>query len=446
MQPTVKNIVKVALPIMLSTLTVQLVNLIDTLFLTKLGEAQVGAAGNGGILLFVLVFAGSGISFANQILSGQSNGAHNYSQVGALFRNALMLISISAALIFTFLFFGSPLFLKYLIQSEAVYEYGLIYLRSMSVGVWFTMFNFLFSSFYVATANTKIISISTLVIGLTNAFLDYGLIFGNLGMPELGIQGAAIASVIAQAMGTITYLVYSNMGANNWFAKYSVLVGPKISFSVSKDLMRTGLPLVGQNFLSMAGWFVFFTLIEKLGERELAVSHVSRSIYALLMTPIFGFSDSANSFVSNAIGAKKYNEIWKIIWRASYSSIAIMAGIALLCITFLPQLLSLYTTNAEFIELTKPIMYIIFLAVPLFCLAFVAYRSLAGTGKTQLTFAIELTTIVVYCIYLFSGYHQFNFSLLQYWYSEYIYFGSLYSLSLWFLYLEIKKLRLKERS
>jgi Na+-driven multidrug efflux pump len=304
------------------------------------------------------------------------------------------------------------------------------------------MFNFLFSSFFVATANTKIISLSTLVVGVANTILDYGFIFGNFGFPELGIQGAAIASVLAQGMGTITYLVYSNWGVNSWFSKYFVLGGPKISSSVLKELLQTGLPLVGQNFMSMAGWFVFFTLIEKLGERELAVSHVSRSIYALLMTPIFGFSDSANSFVSNAIGAKNYKEIWRIIWRASFSSIGIMVVILIICITFLPQLLSLYTTNAEFIELTKPIMYIIFIAVPLFCLSFVSYRSLAGTGKTQLTFAIELATVAIYCVYLFSGYHYFEFNLLQYWYSEYIYFCTLWSLSLFFLYREIKKLRI----
>ncbi len=94
------------------------------------------------------------------------------------------------------------------------------FIKYRSYGIFFAGINMLFNGFYIGIARTKVITWATLLMALVNIVLDYGLIFGNLGLPEMGIGGAGLASAIAEFSGTVFFIIFTLL--KNWMGKNSI--------------------------------------------------------------------------------------------------------------------------------------------------------------------------------------------------------------------------------
>jgi len=94
-----------------------------------------------------------------------------------------------------------------------------------------------------------------------------------------------------------------------------------------------------QNFFSFSIWFLFFLIIEKMGEMQLAVSNIVRSIYVVLLIPIMGFATSANTLVSSEIGKGKSNEVVSLTWRIAILSTGLSAILSIICLLIPNQIL-----------------------------------------------------------------------------------------------------------
>lgn len=142
-------------------------------------------------------------------------------------------------------------------------------------------------------------------MAIVNVILDYAMIFGHFGFPEMGIKGAAIASVIAEASSILFFLIYTYITVD--LKKYGLnrfrFLRPQLLMRILSISCFTML----QYFLSMATWFVFFIAVERLGQRELAIANIVRSIYIVMLIPVNALATTTNSLVSNAIGAGAYN-------------------------------------------------------------------------------------------------------------------------------------------
>ncbi len=126
-------------------------------------------------------------------------------------------------------------------------------------------------------------------MAVVNIILDYALIFGNWGgfPPEMGIKGAAIASVIAEAAAMAYLIINTQLRKHPLnFNLYQFKAWDKALFV--RNYRLAAPPIMLQNFLSLGVWFVFFLFVEKLGEQALAISNIIRSIYIVLMIPIWG--------------------------------------------------------------------------------------------------------------------------------------------------------------
>ena len=250
----------------------------------------------------------------------------------------------------------------------------------------------MFRALYIGITRTKVLTINAVVMALTNVVLDYALIFGHFGLPEMGIKGAAIASVIAEAASLLFFLIYTYITVD--LKRYGL--NRLRSFDPAL-LMRI---LMLQYFLSMATWFIFFVAVERLGQRELAIANIVRSIYIVMLIPVNALATTTNSLVSNAIGAGGIEHVMPLINKIGRFSFLIMLGLVIVTALFPQALLSVYTNEAALISESVPSVYVICAAMLIASVANVVFNGISGTGNTQAALMLEAITIAIYGSYI----------------------------------------------
>jgi putative MATE family efflux protein len=431
-QTNYRSIWKIAYPIILGSVAQNIIALTDTAFLGHLSETALGAAAIATIFYFAIVMLAWGFGLGAQIVIARRVGEGNLKLVGKTFDHSLYFLLILAVLLVGFMEIQAPPILKAIVKSNAIYDASIDYISYRAWGIMFACVNLLFRAFYIGIAKTKILSWSTAFMAIINIFFDYVLIFGEWGFPEMGIKGAAIASVIAEACVMAFFIVYTLRKVP--VKTYELFKFMKIDWELYTRLIKVSFPMMIQNFLALSCWFVFFLMVERMGERELAISNIIRSIYVLMMVPVWSFASAANTLVSQVIGEGAYKEVMPVIWRTiKLSTLSVLALIGI-CIINPELVISIYTDELSLIAEAKPVLYVIFGSALIFPIAVTLFHGVSGTGNTFHAMLLEIVVLVCYLggVYLLIA--VFKLSIAGVWTSEYFYGGFL-GLSSW-LYLK----------
>ncbi|NQY67206.1 MAG: MATE family efflux transporter, partial [Flavobacteriales bacterium] len=282
-----REIWSISYPIILGGVAQNIVNVTDTAFLGKFGEIPLAAAGNGGIFYMVIIMAGMGFTAGGEILIGRRNGENNAKEIGKIFSHLVYCLLALSVIFFLISKFSIPHLINAVSKSKEIAQYTIEYLDYRIWGVFFSFLCFAFRAFFVGITETKILITNTAIMGIVNVILDYALIFGELGMPMMGVAGAAIASVIAEVIAFIHFFWYTSRIDHK---KYHLFKFTRIKTNIVNQISKVATPIMVRNFISLTSWLIFFLIIEQIGERELAVSHIARSFYMVLIIPLWGFS------------------------------------------------------------------------------------------------------------------------------------------------------------
>ncbi len=432
---TYRSIWRISGPIIIGLIAQNLMVVIDTAFLGRLGEVTLGAAAIGGIFYLCLVMLGSGFSIGSQIIIGRRNGSQNLRQIGPVFDHTVYFMIGLASFLFMVLTFLAPSFLEWFLKSDAVLDESLIFLKHRRFGFLFGFLVLAFNAFYIGTTRTNILIASTGLMASLNIFLDYSLIFGNFGMPEMGIAGAAMATNIAEVV-TFLFLVIWALKDQS-VSIFGLFRFPKPNWLQYKPLLKIAVPVMFQYFFSFSAWFVFFMVIEQIGETALAASNITRSFYMLLMIPVWGLSSATNSLVSNLIGQGKSDEVIPLIKKVLLIGTGISLVVVQVNIFFPEQIAAFFTKERHLIEATVPLLRVISLALIAFSFGMIIFSGLSGTGKTFVALMIEIAAITFYLGAAFFLAIVLNASAPVVWFIEVIYFSLLGLFSM--LYLRTNK-------
>lgn len=416
---------------MLSLLAQSIVSITDTAFLGRVGEIELGASAIAGLYYFCFYMIGFGFGTGLQIIVSRRKGERKNSSIGLAVDNGIYFLFLLAVfLTFVSLFFA-PDFFRFSISSPKILQQSIVFLDYRIWGLFFAFCNIVFRSFFVGITNTKYLTYNAVIMAVSNIILDYGLIFGNLGLPEMGLKGAAIASVISEAIAAVFFVII--VIKNKRFEMYKLFRFKRPEWKIIYSILDISFYIMLQFFISLGAWFTFFLIIEKTGERSLAISNVIRSIYMLLMIPVWGYCSAVSSMVSSKIGEGKSNEVIDVIKRVTIMSV-FTTSILVLIVAFFPAFsLSIYTSDISFIKDGIASLYVILGATLVFSATMISFNAVSGTANTNISLFIEIITII---IYLISAY------LLAYyigkpeviWCSEYIYYiftGGFSILYLW---------------
>lgn len=427
-----KDIAKVSLPIMVGLLVQNVIQITDTIFLGRVGEVEFGASGLAGIYYIAFFMLCFGFSIGAQIMIGRRNGEKNFDQIGTIVTQGMIFLLLFAVL----LFFASNIFSKnllpILVKSSQVYDAASTYLEWRTFGFFFASINIMFRAFYVGIARTSVLTLNAVVMAIANIIFDYGLIFGNLGMPELGIAGAAIASVVAEVASVIFFVVYTFKTVD--LDKYGFRK-TKFHFSVIKKILNISVFTMTQYAISMSTWFIFFLAIENHGERDLAITNIIRTFYMIYFIPMNSLSTTANTLVSNTIGAKKYSEVLPLIKRICLLNLSVIVIMALVTAVAPKFWISLIASDKDIslVYETVNALFVLLLALPICSLGTVLFNSISGTGNTKAALLFEAITIVFYVLAMYVIVIYSKASVAICWTVEYVYWGMLMILSVLYL-------------
>lgn len=429
MNYTYKQIWLINLPIMVSLLMEQLINLTDSIFLGHVSQIDLGASALAAMYYTAIYMLGFGFSLGAQVVIARRNGEGRHKDVGKVFFQGLFFLSAFAVVVFILFKLFSPALLRMVISSDNVYQATMQYIEWRDYSYLFAFPLLAIRAFFTGTTKTTILTANSVVMVVCNIVFNYLLIFGKAGFPKWGISGAAIGSSLAELVGLLFMIVYM------WRHVDKKQYGLRAVFDIklSLHLLDISVWTMVRSFFCIAPWFLFFVAIEHLGECELAAANVVRSISMLFFVIVNSFATTTISLVSNLIGAKQIEKVMLTCRRVIKLNYIIGIPLMLLAFAFSGVLLRLFTNEAAVIHTA---FYPFCVMLSTFIISVPAYtycNTVIGTGNTKIAFIFQMINITIYLVYLFILSRFRNIPLAIYWSAEQLYVIVLFALSLWYL-------------
>lgn len=393
-----KEIWRIAVPIMIGNLAQTLITFTDTAFLGHLGVVALGASMMAGMYYFVFTTMAMGLAIGIQIIIARRFGAKEYNKIGGIFQHGAVSILIFGLLLFAIMRIFSGSLLDFIIESDAIYAGAMEYIGFRQFGIVFVCFNYLYRALYTGLSNTKVITYSTILMATVNIVLDYCLIFGKMGLPEMGIAGAALASLIAEVTASLFFTVYTYIKLGK--REYELFKHHGFNKELTLNIVRIATPTMFQKLFSFSAWFIFFILIEKMGEEAIGISSIARSVYMILFIPVFGFLATSNTLTSRIIGAGHADEVLRTVFRIILNCIICCIPLILVCIFFPTTVMSIYTDDMALANAAIPSIYVICGAIIFQAIGAVAFESVSGTGNTNAALWLEFGILALYIVYI----------------------------------------------
>ncbi len=408
-----------------------IVLLTDASMIARYSTEAFDAVGNAGLLYITLYMCLAGMADGAQIIIARRIGQQKNDRIALLFQSAMAVLLILALGLFLILHYVLPQWIVYYSENKNIATLQGVYIDQRSFALFFSMITLGIQAFFLAKGKTWIVLVTAILAAISNALLDYLLIFGNFGLPELGIKGAALASTISDGIAMLCMLCFLFFSQEK--RQFKLLHFSKIDFQPFKELIRVGSPLMLQGFSALATWTLFFTWLEQKGTFDLTVSQNIRSIYFLAFVPIWGFAGTTKTYVSQYLGAKK-NDLIPLIQKR----IQLLTIIFMLCTfhgaIFYPETLIRMINPAEaYISKSADILRLISLSILLFGFISVYFQTIHGSGNTFHSMLIEFFTVGVYAIFCYLFIKIWNLDVFWIWMVEYIYFGILGFISITYL-------------
>ena len=426
-----KTILGVALPMMVSGFIQSIVLITDAAFISRYSTEAFDAVGNGGLIFVTMYMCLLGLGDGSQIIIARRIGEKRPEEIGRVFGSSVLINFCLASLLFCFLYFVMPSAIIAYSKNQGIAGMQGDYIQFRSFALFFLMITIAIQAFFLAKGKTVVVLIAAIITALSNVFLDYVLIFGEMGFPEMGLKGAALASTIADGLGMLFLVVYLYFSDEK--RKYDLFSYFSYNWQSIKELLKVGSPLMLQGFLALGTWTLFFTWLEQKGQFDLTVSQNIRSIYFLAFVPLWGFAGTTKTYVSQYLGAKKFDKIPVIQRKIQLLTIGFLILSFHGAILYPEKLILMINPEEIYLKKSAEILKLISCSVLLFGIVSVYFQTIHGSGNTVHSMLIEFLTVFIYSIFSFLFIKCWNFDVYWIWTVEYIYFGVMGLLSILYL-------------
>jgi len=310
--------------------------------------------------------------------------------VGRLGDNALaggLILSLIIGLpLCIILIMVAPAAFQFLTDDPGVKELGIPYLQVRIVSMIAVGMNFSFRGYWSAIHMTGVYLRTLLIMHAINIFLNWVLIFGNLGAPELGVFGAGLATTISLYIGTVLYFFFAIRHASDKGFLHRIP-----SRSTLWQQFRLSLPSSLQQLFFSAGLVTLIWIVGRIGTAEVAAVNVLMTFHITAILPAFGIALASTTLVGNALGRGDKKDAARWGWNGSALTFLYGIILSLLLITFADPILGVFLTNPETRQLAYLPMILWALMISFDTMGMVLMNALIGAGDTHRAMRISVT-------------------------------------------------------
>ncbi|MGB3588081.1 MAG: MATE family efflux transporter [Tunicatimonas sp.] len=397
-QTHVKKTLLIAYPVMLSQLGHILVGVADSIMVGELGTQPLAAVSLANSLFGLVLMFGIGLSIAITPLVAAADGEGNTQQMGRVFQHGAIINTIAGFIFCGLVIFGGKL-LPFMNQPQAVVTLAVPYLELLAYSLIPFMVFQTFRQFAEGLAFTRTAMLITISANLINIALNYLLIYGRFGFPELGLNGAGVATLVARILMAIAIGWYVLRA--RWFPTVGRLLAG-IRYSLFTKMLKIGVPTGLQYIFEVGAFAAASIMMGWLGATALAAHQIALNLSAVSYMVATGLAAAATVRVGNQLGRKDFPNLRRVGFSAILMSLVLMSFSALAFITLNHWLPSLYIDELPVIELAGSLLIIsAFFQLSDGCQA-VALGALRGMADVKIPTIITL--IAYWVIGLPSGY------------------------------------------
>ena len=382
-----RHVLSISLPLVASMGSITLMHFTDRIFLANYSVDAIAAALPAGIASFTGISFFMGVANFTNAFVAQYSGAKAFHRIGAALWQGIYFSLFSAGLL-ALLYFVSESLFDFIGHSSPIRSLEVTYFNILTLGAGLVVLGSALACFYTGRGRTWTVMLVHVSGAAVNIPLDYCLINGVGPFPELGISGAAIATLAAYAVIVLilSLLIFSQKNRTR-FGTWEKRAFDRALFA---RLMRFGLPSGTQFFLEIFGFTFFIQMLGRLGDLELAASNIVLAIEMLAFLPMVGFHIGTVTLVGQAIGRRRPEEGGDATASALHITLAYMMLLATAFLLVPEPLLMLFKAKSHSADQYGEIMalgVILMRFVAVFCffdaLNLVFSGAIKGAGDTR---------------------------------------------------------------
>lgn len=348
--------ITLAFPVMMSQLGQVLVGVADSMMVGRLGAEPLAAASLGNSIFYVVMMFGIGVSMAMTPLVAMADGKRNPKRISRLFGHGFTINMVTGFMLFLLILLSSPL-LFHLNQPGDVVELSIPYLAIITFSLLPFMFFQTFKQFVEGLSQTRQAMYITILANAVNVFLNWVLIYGNLGFPALGLNGAGWATLVSRVLMGLMMWYYVRKSAR--YKQFSLSFFPKkLSFPMISKMLKIGVPSGFQFIFEVGAFSSAAIMMGWIGVTALAAHQIALNLASISYMMATGLAASATIRVGNQLGRNDVRTLREAGFTVFIMVAMFMAVFAFVFIVFREFLPSLYIDDMQVIQMSATLLVI----------------------------------------------------------------------------------------
>ena len=393
-----KRILKISIPAALETLLMGIIGLIDTMMVGNHPDETISAARLAAVSIcqqpvFITLAISFGINAGLTAIVSRRKGEKNPAEASKTVRHAILLSIIIGGIITTLsILFAEP-FLRFSGAKDDTIAYAIDYFTIVSSISIFNYIRLALCAALRAEGSTKLTLVTNIVANFVNVFLNYCLINGNLGFPELGVKGAALATIIGNLVAFS--IAFFFVLFRNGFVKISFKDNWRFDKDTLSTLVTVSTPAFIEQLFMRIGFFIIAVIINNLGTNVVAMNAIINGIIMLAFNVTDGFCVGAASLVGESLGKKKPGLAFAYARLSQIISFVLGIFMVIIIFIFSEPLSKLFSSNKDVIAGASEVLgFAVFVIFPQ-SLQWVTTGALRGSGDVKFTARTSMLSVAI---------------------------------------------------
>jgi len=388
----------------------------DRVFLANYSIEAISASAPAGITAFLFMAFFGGVGGYSGVFIAQYFGSGSSKRIGAVLWQGIYFSLFSGLICWLIAEFATGPIFRFAGHEDSVRVLEEIYFSILCKGAFLHIASYTLATFFTGRGITRPVMIFTLISVALNIPLNYALIFGRCGFPEMGITGAAVATVAAWGVNVILLTALIFKRKNSPFGVFSSFA---FDWSLLQRLLRFGVPGSLQFTLDILSFTIFLLLVGRIGTIELAATNIVISINSVTFMPSMGVSQGISVMVGQALGRQDVDGAKRSVWSAIHMLLCYIVVVDLIFIFLPEQVLSPFIqtgispANQEAImTIGAQLLMIISAYILLDAMYMVFSGALKGAGDTRfLMICVGCTSLLLFIIPVYVGITWFDMGI-----------------------------------